>query len=315
VKAVVKHAAGVRLVQLPDPGMPGPREVLVQMMVAPINPADRLLIEGRYHDASSDIIGAEGVGRVQAVGLEVEDLAPGDRVLPMTRGNWCTHRLVPRQDLVRVSADLADEQVAMLRINPATAFRLLRRTGLGRGQWLVQNAGSSSVARWVRLLAERQGVRVVNLVRSPDPKAGPLFLADGPELSPRVGEATEGQTPMAALDAVAGEATGRLAECLASGGRLIVYGHLSGLPCEIPSMLLTSRGLRVSGFSLRPAEAAVPVDLDPLYAALAAIAAQAPEPIAEIFPIEEVDSALDLAAKSGRRGRILLRLTGGGRQR
>jgi NADPH:quinone reductase-like Zn-dependent oxidoreductase len=315
VKAVVKQAGGVRLVQLPYPAVPGPREVLVQMTLAPINPADRLLIEGRYHDASSDIIGAEGVGQVEAVGPEVEDLAPGDRVIPMTRGNWCTHRLVRRQDLVRVPADLPDEQAAMLRINPATAFRLLRRAGLERDQWLVQNAGCSSVARWVRLLAQRQGIRVVNLVRSPDPKAGPLFLVDGPDLSSRVRETTQGQAPMAALDAVAGDATARLADCLASDGRLIVYGHLSGQPCEIPSMLLTSRGLRVSGFSLRRDEAADPVELAPLYATLAAIAARAPEPIAETFPIEEIASALDPAAKSGRRGRILLRLTGRGRQR
>ena len=194
-----------------------------------------------------------------------------------------THRLLPAADLLPVPADLPDAQAAMLRINPATAARLLLRLGLAPGARLIQNAPRSSVARWVRRLAARDGIEL--------------------------GDDEGGQPADAALDAVAGEETGRLAGRLAPGGVVLVYGHLSGRPCAIPSTLLTSRGLTVAGFSLRPAEALdAPGARAALYADLAMLAAAAPEPVAATFPLELVERALAAAAERGRAGRILLAL-------
>lgn len=132
---------------------------------------------------------------------------------------------------------------------------------------------------------------------------GEGMLPDDAALPDRVGDDAAG-----ALDAVAGEATGRLAACLAPEGRLLVYGHLSGRPCEIASTLLTTRGLTVQGFTLRSAEAADDaVRRATLYADLAAIARAEPEPIAATFSVEQVDAALALAAaRPG--GRVLLSL-------
>jgi NADPH:quinone reductase-like Zn-dependent oxidoreductase len=107
-----------------------------------------------------------------------------------------------------------------------------------------------------------------------------------------------------ALDAVAGEATGRLAHCLATHGNLVVYGHLSGAPCTIPSALLTTKSLNLHGFTLRAAEAGeAPRYLAARYAELAALAVDNPEPVAGTFTLRDIDAAL---AATGR-GRILLR--------
>jgi NADPH:quinone reductase-like Zn-dependent oxidoreductase len=314
VKAVVRDfwgAAGHALVDLPEPGRPGPSEILVAMSLAPVNPADRMVAAGRYAplDGLPDVIGAEGMGVIEAIGYGVVDLAVGDRVILMSRGNWVSRRVVPAGDVLRVPPGLPDAQAAMLRINPATAFRLLSPLGLGRGDWLIQNAAGSSVARWVRLLAERRGVRVLNVVRSGTLDDAGAVLVDGEDLQERAMQVTGGAPVMAALDAVAGEATGRLASCLEPGGTLLVFGHLSGRPCAIPSEILTTRGLRVAGFSLRPAEAGeLPGARAAHYAGLAAIAIEAPEPVRAVFALSDVDAALAAVADPGRRGRLLLAL-------
>ena len=46
-------ATVLSLVDLPDPGAPGPNEVVVQMVAAPIDPADLLLISGLYGERPS----------------------------------------------------------------------------------------------------------------------------------------------------------------------------------------------------------------------------------------------------------------------
>jgi NADPH:quinone reductase-like Zn-dependent oxidoreductase len=272
---------------MPDPGAPGAGQVRLRMTLAAVNPADRLVAAGRYApvDGLPEVIGAEGVGVVEAIGPGVRDFAPGERAIPLSRGNWATHRLLDEGELLPVPDTLDDAQAAMLRINPATAARLLAHLALGPGDRLVQNAPRSSVARWVRRLAARDGIGVLDADE----------VADGPVHG--------------ALDAVAGEATGRLAERLAPGGRLLAYGHLSGLPCTIASTLLTTRGLTVAGFSLRPAEAGDSREaLIAIYADLATIAAKEPEPVAAIFPLSQVEAALDAVAARGRAGRILLAL-------
>jgi len=316
VKGVMRDIArpsGLQLVELPEPGRPAPGEVLVRMAMAPVNPADRLTIAGRYQplDEVPELLGAEGAGIVEACGRGVRGVEAGDQVLLMTRGNWVGRRRVPADDVVRVPASLAVEQAAMLRINPATAWRLLDRARVSPGEWLAQNAATSSAARWVRRLAERRQVRVVNVSRAAAEGASGGWLADGADLAERVTAATAGAPVRAALDAVAGTATGRLAACLGPGGQILVYGHLSGEPCSIPSALLTTRGLQVSGFSLRPAEAGEPLERRAaLYAELAELAAQAAEPVAAIFPLDEAEAAVATAAAGGRKGRVLLRLDG-----
>jgi NADPH:quinone reductase-like Zn-dependent oxidoreductase len=279
------------------------------MLLAPINPADLLVLAGRYRSASDTgtVIGAEGVGRIAMVGAGVTDLLPGDRVILLTRGNWCGWRIVHGNTALRVPDALPDDQAAMLRINPATAWRLLDQVALAPGEWLAQNAAGSSVAGWVRRIAQSRGIGIVDIVRAD--RGAKQAIVDGDDLVRCVAEATGGSTVRAALDAVAGEATGRLAACLVPGGRLAVYGHLSGQPCSIPSALLTAGQLMVFGFSLRPAEQS---DLEgrrtALYAALATMMIASPEAVAAVHPISQLEAALGQARRCGRSGRILLAL-------
>src|SRR3546814_5818658 len=74
---------------------------------------------------------------------------------------------------------LPDTQAAILRVNPATAAHLLDRLALSPGDWLIQNAATSSVAGWVRRLAAGRGIHILNVVRAAQRGDGPdIFLTE-----------------------------------------------------------------------------------------------------------------------------------------
>ncbi|KKW92091.1 MDR family NADPH-dependent oxidoreductase [Sphingobium chungbukense] len=302
----------VRLTEAPLPSSPRGDEVLVRMVYAPVNPADLLAIEGRYSfDLPADQpLGAEGAGMVEAVGDAVIDLRPGDLVMPLSRGNWCARRLLPRRHLIALPAGFDPVQAAMLRINPPTAYLLLRSAGLRPGDALVQNGAGSVVAHWVRTFAARMDVKVIDVVRRVHP-AIPHALLDGDDLAERARIASGGRPIRAALDCVAGTATGRLASCLEPAGRLLLFGHLSGEPIQVRSQLLTGGGLSISGFSLRPAEAALGADgVDALFGELVALHAADPPslPVRAIVPLSRAEEGIALG-RTGGDGRVLFDLT------
>ena len=52
------------------------------------------------------------------------------------------------------------------------------------------------------------------------------------------------------IDAVAGAATGHLAECLCESATLVSYGRMSGEPCGVQADALVFRDLTLRGFWL-----------------------------------------------------------------
>ncbi|WP_313808814.1 alcohol dehydrogenase catalytic domain-containing protein [Sphingobium sp.] len=312
--SVLPGATGhVRLVESAMPVPPIGADVLVRMVRAPINPADLLAMDGRYSfDLSHDVpLGAEGAAMVAAVGEAVTDIAPGDMVLPLSRGNWCRYRTVRRSDLIALPHGIDMAQAAMLRINPPTARLLLQATGAAPGDVIVQNAAASAVATWVRAMAARMDVTVIDVVRRPDDALRDAIV-DGQDLADRVKAAAAGRPVRAALDCVAGAATGRMAQCLAPGGRLIVFGHLSGEPISVRSQLLTGGGLSISGFSLRPTEAAMGAEaIRAMFAELLVLHAETRPilPVRDVIPLSQADAAIALA-RCGGQGRVLFDLTG-----
>src|SRR3546814_8340373 len=82
------------------------------MRFAPVNPADRLVIAGSYAPPGGlpEVIGAEGMGVVEAVGSAVSTVVPGTRVILLSRGNWAEWRCVSAAHLLAVPDALPDTQ-------------------------------------------------------------------------------------------------------------------------------------------------------------------------------------------------------------
>src|SRR6267142_4591461 len=116
-----------RCAEVPDVGVPAAGEVVFDVLAFPINPADVSFCRGSYRlrPPLPATPGAEGLGRVVAIGAGVSQLKPGDLVINMQRENWTQRRRVRGEDAIPIPSGLDLAQAAMLRINPPTALLLL----------------------------------------------------------------------------------------------------------------------------------------------------------------------------------------------
>src|SRR5260370_41103488 len=167
--AFANPVEGLEHVDIPEPDAPGPNEDLIGVEFSPTNPNDLMVAQGIYafRPPLPAVIGNEGVGRVLAIGLGVESVKVGDRVLaPPGSFTWRQRVVVSAGGLSALPADADPQQLAMLGINPPTAALLLSEyVDLKPGEWVVQNAANSGVGRWVIAFAKTRGLKTVNIVR------------------------------------------------------------------------------------------------------------------------------------------------------
>ena len=321
VKAVRYHRTGepAQVVQVDEvvAAEPGPGEVAVRMLWAPVNPSDLNMLEGKYGEARPlpDVPGNEGCGRVVSAGEGVEDSWTGrlvlvDRMAWREGGNWRADDLVP------VPAGIDARQACVLRVNPPTAWLLLHNfVELRPGDWIAQNAATSAVGRAVIEIAKSKGWKTLNIVRRAEAademrKLGADAVAvDGPGMAEEVAPFLSGAKPKLGLNAVGGASATRLAGLLADGSPLVTYGAMGKEALKIPNGFLIFRGLDFSGFWLtrwlRTASAAEKNEVFNGIFRLAASGCFAPRVAAE-FPIAEVSAAVARATQGG--GKVLLRL-------
>lgn len=310
----------IELVDVDDPGAVSEGEALIDVLACPINPADLLNLEGDYGaspPALPLVPGVEGVGRVAAVGAGVAHVAPGDLVFVPGPGTWRERVKVPARTLAPLPrADVL--QLAMLRVNPATAYLMLHEIVAPRaGAWVLQNAANSAAGRCLIRLAKRAGVKTVNVVRRAslvkelEQEGADVVLVDGDDLDARVRERVgDGPLPLA-LDAIGGAATGRLARCVDDKGVVVSYGALSGDPCMVDVRETIFRDVTLRGFWLRRWFMETPTAaIAALYARLAALVADGTLAmnIERVYSFAELREAVAHAAREGRSGKILLRM-------
>ncbi len=322
VRAIVFHAHGVPAEvahwEEADAPEPAADEVRVALLAAPINPADLNVLEGKYpiRPALPGVPGVEGVGVVEAVGRAVETMRAGARVLlPHGYGTWREAGVVKAASVWPVPEGIATEQAAMLRINPATALRMLRDfVELPAGGWVLQNAANSAVGRAVIQLARASGWRSVNVVRRPELIAelqaagGDVVLVDGDDLPAQIAAATGGAELRLALNAVGGDSAVRLAKALAPGGTIVTYGAMSRQPLRIPNGLLIFQDIHWRGFWISQwYRAAAEASIGQMFSELFDLTQRGVlhAPVERIYPLAEVAAALAHAAQARRSGKIL----------
>lgn len=312
----------IRLAELPAPA-PAPGEVLLEMLAAPINPADLNTIEGTYGTLPElpAAIGNEGCGRIAAVGAGVEGFAAGSLAVPLVRGTWSQFLSVPAEKLIPLPDGIDPHQASMLAVNPATAWRLLHDfRELRPGDWIVQNAANSGVGRATIAIAHSLGIRTLNIVRRPETAAelhalgADIVENESCDLRLRARELCGGSLPVLALNAVGGASALNLANALAPGSPHATYGAMARQPLKIPNGLLIFRNISFHGFWLRRwIDTAPAAELRATYGRLAGLLASGKlaVPVEKILPLRDVQSALALAASPARKGKILLDLRPG----
>lgn len=319
VTAYGRPEEAIELAEEPDPGDPGPDEVVVDAEYAPINPSDVLSLEGKYGAAPAPLPfspGVEGLGRVAKVGPSVTHVKPGDRVLLPGPGCWRERIKGPARGVFPLPSGVDPKQLAMLRVNPPTAHLMLVAIApLKAGEWVIQNAANSGVGHCLIRLARRAGLRTVNVVRreelAPPLRAlgGDVVLVDGPDLDARV-RAAIGDAPLPlAIDAVGGSGTQRLARCVSDGGTVVNYGLLSDEACRIDGRETIFRDVRLRGFWLRKWFVETPpAEIAAVFRELVGLVADGTlaVDVEAVYPLRRIKDAVAHAARGGRSGKILL---------
>ena len=301
-----------------DPGAPGAGEVLIEILACPINPAELLIIEGKYASKPPlpARLGIEGAGRVLAVGEAVTGLAPGDLIMSLGRANWAEKLILKAGEVIKAPDGIDVAQLSMLKINPATAHLMLTTVvTLEPDNWVIQNAANSAVGVNLIRLADARGLKTVNVVRresliEPLQAIGAdVVLVDGPDLAVRATAATGGADIKLAIDAVAGAATERLADCLAEEGTVVNYGLLSGDPCQLRADQTVFKGITLTGFWLaKQMRAMKPAALAALYGDLVARIADGSlhVDVEATYGLDDIKTALEHAGREARSGKVLI---------
>lgn len=245
----------LKVIEVESPAL-GDGEARAQVLRAPINPSDLIQIAGEYgvKPQLPAVAGNEGIGRV--VEVNGSELSVGQLVLlPTGAGTWVSEVVAPASHFIPLPEGDVD-QLSMLLVNPATAFLLLQEfVDLQQGDWVIQSAANSGVGGYVVQLCKARGINLINVVRRETAVDGlrqlgaEHVLVDGTDLSRRVRQISGGRMRLA-LDAVAGETFGRLAETLERGGTIVNYGAMSMQPAQMAAGAMIFSDITARGFWL-----------------------------------------------------------------
>jgi NADPH:quinone reductase-like Zn-dependent oxidoreductase len=246
MRRVVIHRPGgydrLRLENAPDPA-PGAGEVLVRTEAIGVNYADCIVRMGLY-EAQKKYVGwpitpgFEFAGTVESVGEGVADVAPGARVMGVTRfGAYASHVVVPGDQLFRMPARFDAPQAAAFPAVFLTAYHALFDLGAARaGSRVLVHSAAGGVGGALLQLARLAGCFAVGVVGAPHKVETARELGADAVIDKSAEDlwrharrhAPEGYDVV--LDANGVETLRESFRHLASPGRLVVYGFHSMLP-------------------------------------------------------------------------------------
>lgn len=298
---------------------PGPNEVRIELILAPIHNHDLAIIRGvyGYRPPLPAIPGTEAVGRVDAVGSEVTGLEIGRRVtVSGIQGAWAEYFLAPAASVVPVPDSVSDATASQLLAMPLSTLVLLEDLRLSAGDWIAVNAANGAVGRLLNVLARDRGINVVNLVRSPaagkalrDLGYEPVFDTESGDWLELAAASTAGAPIARAVDQVGGRAANDLLALLGPRGELISFGALSGQPLVIDPGKMIFKQAVVKGFwGSKRAEEIGPAERRRLITELVELAARGTLrfEVESAFPLAEAADAAVAGETPGRNAKILL---------
>jgi putative PIG3 family NAD(P)H quinone oxidoreductase len=250
-------------VERPDP-VPGPDDVLIRVAGAGVNRPDVLQRRGAYPPppGASDIPGLEVSGTIEAVGAAVRQWKVGDDVCALVAGGgYATLCVAPARQCLPVP--LGMDVVAAAAI-PETFFtvwtNVFDRGRLRAGETALFHGGSSGIGTTAIQLAAARGATVLATAGSDEKCRACEDLGAKQAINYRtadfveaVRQLTDGKGVDLILDMVGGSYVGRNLEALATDGRLVQIGFMSGeSSAQVDFRRILTRRLTITGSTLRP---------------------------------------------------------------
>jgi NADPH:quinone reductase-like Zn-dependent oxidoreductase len=243
---------------------PGPRELRLRVEAIGLNRAEAAFRAGQYFESPQfpARIGYEASAIVDALGPEVHGFAPGDRVcvLPGSRmsryGVYGDHAVVPAVAVIQRPAGMDAITGAAIWMQYLTAYgALVDIAQVAVGDAVLITAASSSVGIAAIQLCNMLGAIPIAVTRDAAKAeelrrhgAAHVIIGGAQEAATEALRLTEGRGARLVFDPVAGPGVMALADALAPGGVLILYGNLSGQADQTPFPFRAAVG---KGASLR----------------------------------------------------------------
>ena len=150
---------------------PAPRErqVLIRVKAAGINPGEAAIRKGMMHERWPATFpsgeGSDLAGIVEETGPGVDGFSPGDEVIGWTdaRGSHAELISVPVEHLIRKPAGVPWEAAGGLFIAGVTAYAAVRAVGASAGDTVVVSGAAGGVGSIAVQLAVRKGATVIGL--------------------------------------------------------------------------------------------------------------------------------------------------------
>jgi NADPH2:quinone reductase len=227
----------------------GPGEVRVRVDAAGLNFVDIYKRRGLYPLHVPGTLGEEGAGVVDALGEDVQDFQPGERVaFVMHTGSYAEFVVIPEDRLVLIPQDIDTNIAAAAMLQGLTAHFLSRSTFvLKEGHTALIHAAAGGVGILLVQMAKASGARVFGTVSTQE--KAQWILDHGADEAIRYTEVdfegeierlTDGSGINVVYDSVGRATFEKSLRCLAPRGMLVLYGQASG-PVEPFDPLLLSR--------------------------------------------------------------------------
>ncbi len=288
----------LNVVDVPTP-VPGPRQVLVQVKAAGINPGEAKIRDGLLHERWPAVFpsgqGSDLAGLVAQTGPGVTGVSAGDAVIGYTddRASQAEYVLVDAEHLTAKPGAVPWEVAGSLFVAGATAYAAVRAVAPGAGDTVVVAGAAGGVGSIAVQLARRAGATVIGIAGQANHDwlaahgVVPVTYGDG------VAERIRSAAPKvdAFIDTVGADYVQLALELGVSPARIDTIVNFGAVG---------EYGVKAEG-NAAGASAAVLAELAGLIAA-----GQLEVPIAATFPLADVRAAYELLARGHIRGKIAL---------
>lgn len=303
----------LQLQEVPLPA-PGPGQVRVAVHAAGTNPVDAgNRSDGSWAGLQPPVIpGSEASGVVEAVGLGVTQVVPGDEVfyladvLHQPRGTYAEYHIVDATLLFPKPVCLSHVEAAALPLAAGTAYELIvRRLAVAAGEWVLLYGAAGGVGHYALQLAVAQGAKVIAVARIEHhallQQLGAAACLDYTSQNVVVGaQAIAGQKMDAVVDCVGGSTIAQSLAAIRPFGRAATITSLQGDMEQWD--LLVDLNLTLHGILVRP-------DRQRLEALAAMVARGTLHPIiAQVLPLEAAAHAHRRLETHHGHGKIVLQV-------
>lgn len=253
----------LKIVEVPVPE-PGPGGVLVRVAAAGVNRPDIQQRRGLYPPPAntSDVLGLDIAGIVEAVGDGVAWPRVGDRVCALANGGgYAEYCVVPAVQCMPIPQGLGLVEAAALPEAFSTVWNSMIWLGrLAEGETLLVQGGTSGVGMAAIQIARRLRDARVFATAGTEEKCR-LCLDIGAERAinyrtsdwaAEIKSSTGGRGVDVVLDGQAGPYTERQLELLAEDGRVVLLASHLGARAEVNVRNIVRRRLTLTGATLRP---------------------------------------------------------------